>query len=72
MNLFELTLAIVIAGILAIALVFTLVSSRQHKTADGNMDTQIAKPIQKNVYIKNPVFVAYGIFFALVLFIIFL
>ncbi|WP_251553844.1 hypothetical protein [Neobacillus muris] len=71
MNLFELTIAIVIAGLLAISLVYSFLSGRQQRTADGNMDSQIAKPIQKHAYISNPIFVSYGIFFALLLFIIF-
>ncbi|MEH7110153.1 MULTISPECIES: hypothetical protein [Bacillaceae] len=70
MNLFEMTIAILIAGILAISLIYTLAVGRQQKTVEGEMDTQLAKPIQKNVYIKNPIFLSYGIFFALVLFII--
>ncbi|WP_042455974.1 hypothetical protein [Neobacillus dielmonensis] len=79
MNTFEMTIGILIAGILAISLVYTMVSTRQHRTAEGNMDSkmdthldaQIAKPIQKHAYIKNPILISYGIFFALLLFIIF-
>ncbi|AIM17524.1 MULTISPECIES: hypothetical protein [Neobacillus] len=70
MNLFELTLAILIVGILLISLIYTLVAGRQQKVVEGEMDTQIANSIQKNVYTRNPIFLSYGIFFALVLFII--
>ncbi|MCM3768676.1 hypothetical protein [Neobacillus niacini] len=70
MNLFEMVIAALIFGILAVSLIYTLALGRQQKVVQGEIDTQIAKPIQKNVYVKNPVFLSYGIFFALVLFII--
>ncbi|MBL4952507.1 hypothetical protein RCG24_09090 [Neobacillus sp. OS1-32] len=70
MNLFEITIAILIVGILAYSLIYTLVVGRQHKVAEGDFDSPIADHVQKNVYIKNPIFLAYGIFFALLLFII--
>lgn len=70
MNLFEMVIAALIFGILALSLIYTLVLGRRQKAVQGELDTQIAQPIQKNVYVKNPVFLSYGIFFALVLFII--
>ncbi len=71
MNLFEMTLAFLIVGILAFSLIYTLIIGRQHKVVEGEFDTKIANHVQKNVYGKNPIFLAYGIFFALLLFIIF-
>ncbi|GHI01411.1 hypothetical protein [Neobacillus kokaensis] len=71
MNLFEMTIAILIVAILAFSLFYTLVVGRRQKAIDGEFDSQIADHVQKNVYAKNPVFLAYGIFFALLLFIIF-
>lgn len=70
MNLFVNILAIAIFGILAVSLVYTLSVARQQKTVEGELDTKIAKPVQGNVYVRNPIFLAYGIFFALLLFII--
>lgn len=70
MNLFEITLAVLIAGILAVAFIFSLAAGRQQKVVEGELDTQIAKPVQKNIYMRNPILLAYGIFFALLLFII--
>ncbi|WP_066317836.1 hypothetical protein [Bacillus sp. FJAT-29814] len=70
MNLFEMVIAAIIFGILAVSLIYTLALGRQQKVVQGEIDTQIAKPIQKNVYVKNPIFLSYGIFFALVLFLI--
>ncbi|MDQ1146887.1 MAG: hypothetical protein ABGX20_07620 [Bacillus sp. (in: firmicutes)] len=71
MGLFINILGIVIIGILAVSAIYTLVVGRQQKVVEGNMDTQIEKHVQKNAYIKNPIFLAYGIFFVLLLFIIF-
>jgi len=70
MNLFVNILAIAIFGILAISLLYTVSVARQQKTVEGEVDTKIPKPVQGNVYVRNPIFLAYGIFFALLLFII--
>jgi hypothetical protein len=70
MNLFVNILAIAIFGILAVALILTWSAARQQKTVNGEIDSQLPKPIQNRVYIRNPIFLSYGIFFALVLFII--
>ncbi|MBS4212022.1 MULTISPECIES: type II secretion system protein [Neobacillus] len=70
MTLFEMTVAILIVGILAVSLIYTLALGRQQKAVEGEFDTQLDKGIQKNVYVKNPIFLSYGIFFALTLFII--
>jgi hypothetical protein len=70
MNLFVNALSIVIVGILAVSLVYTLVVARKQKAVEGEMDTTIPKPVQKHIYRSNPIFLSYGIFFALVLFII--
>jgi hypothetical protein len=70
MNLFVNALSIVIVGILAVSLVYTLFVARQQKAVEGDIDTKIAKPIQKHVYLSNPIFLSYVIFFVLVLFII--
>lgn len=70
MNLFVNVLSIVIFGILAVSLIYTWSIARQQKTVEGEIDTQIAKPVQEHVYMRNPIFLSYIIFFALVLFII--
>jgi hypothetical protein len=70
MNLFVNALSIVIVGILAVSLVYTLSVARQQKAVEGEIDTKIPKPVQKHVYLSNPIFLSYGIFFALLLFII--
>lgn len=70
MNLLVNILSIVIIGILAISLIFTWSAARQHKVVEGELDTKIAKPVQEHVYMRNPIFLSYIIFFALVLFII--
>jgi hypothetical protein len=70
MNLFVNALSIVIVGVLAVSLVYTLVVARKQKAVEGEMDSTIPKPVQKHIYSSNPIFLSYGIFFALVLFII--
>lgn len=70
MNLFVNALSLVIVGILAVSLVFTLFAARQQKAVEGEIDTKIPKPVQKHVYLGNPIFLSYVIFFVLVLFII--
>jgi hypothetical protein len=70
MNLFVNVLSIVIFGILAVSLIVTWTVGRQQKVVEGEYDSKLAKPIQKNVYTRNPIFLSYGIFFALLLFII--
>ncbi len=70
MTLFVNALSIVIVGILAVALIYTWSVGRQQKAVEGEMDTKIPKPVQKHVYLSNPIFLSYGIFFALVLFIV--
>jgi hypothetical protein len=70
MNFFVNVLSIAIIGILAVSLIITWSVTRQQKMVNGNFDTKIAEPFQKNIYTRNPIFLSYGIFFALVLFII--
>nr|WP_263328192.1 hypothetical protein [Neobacillus sp. Marseille-Q6967] len=70
MNLFVNALSIVIIGILAVSLLYTMYIAREKKVVEGELDTKIEKPVQKHIYVKNPIFLSYGIFFALVLFII--
>lgn len=70
MNLFVNALSIVIVGVLAVSLVYTLVVARRQKAVEGEIDSTIPKPVQKHIYTSNPIFLSYGIFFALVLFII--
>jgi hypothetical protein len=70
MNMFINVLSILIIGILAVSLIATWFLARQQKVIDGDIDTELAKPIQEHVFLKNPIFFSYGLFFALVLFII--
>jgi hypothetical protein len=70
MNMFINVLSILIIAILAVSLVLTWYVARQQKVLEGDIDTKLAKPIQEHVYLKNPVFFSYGIFFALLLFIV--
>jgi hypothetical protein len=70
MNMLINIVSILIFAILAFSLISTWYLARQQKTVNGEFDTKLAKPIQEHVYLKNPIFFSYGLFFALVLFII--
>jgi hypothetical protein len=70
MNLFVNILSIAIVCILAVSLIITWSVGRQQKVVEGEFDSKIAKPVQKNVYTRNPIFLSYVIFFALLLFIV--
>jgi hypothetical protein len=70
MNLLSVILSVAIIGILAVSLIVTFAAARQQRVVEGEYDTKIAKPVQKNVYARNPIFLSYAIFFALVLFVI--
>jgi len=63
-------LSILVIGILVISLISTWYLARRQKALEGEIDSGLAKPIQKHVYLKNPVFFSYGLFFVLLLVII--
>jgi hypothetical protein len=70
MNFIETIISIAIIGILGVSLIVTWSVGRRQKVADGEFDVKIGEPVKKNVYSRNPVFLAYVIFFALLLAII--
>ncbi len=70
MNMFINVISILIIAILAVSLISTWYVARQQKVVEGDIDTKLAKPIQEHVYLKNPIFFSYGLFFALLLFIV--
>jgi hypothetical protein len=63
-------LSVAVIGILAVSLIYTWVLARRHRAAGNGLDTELAKPVKRHVYLINPVFLSYGIFFALLLLII--
>lgn len=58
---------ILVAIILALALVYTIYLTKQQKAVEGQIDSKIPKAVQEHVYLRNPVFLSYVLFFALVL-----
>lgn len=54
-----------VTGIAVISLVFTLAVARGQKQLKGEIDTPIDKSVKQNVYLRNPIFLAYVIFFVL-------
>ncbi|WP_147531777.1 hypothetical protein [Bacillus marasmi] len=57
-------------AILAVSLIYTFMLGRQQKALKSEMDSKIPHPVQDHIYMRNPVFLTYAIFFALVLLII--
>lgn len=57
-------------AILAISLIYTFMLGRQQKALKSELDTKIPDAIQEHVYMRNPVFLTYALFFALVILII--
>jgi len=57
-------------AILAVSLIYTMVLARSQKALKSQFDTKIPHAVQEHAYKKNPVFLTYLIFFALVLLII--
>ncbi|WML49423.1 hypothetical protein RCG23_05230 [Neobacillus sp. PS3-34] len=62
--------SILVLGILAVSLLYTWYLTRQQKVVEGELDSKIEKPVQQHAYLRNPIFLSYGVFFALVLLII--
>lgn len=63
-------LSLIVFGILAVSLIITWRLGRQQKAAEGDFDSKITQELQEHVYLKNPIFFSYGIFFVLLLLII--
>lgn len=67
MSLAIMILTLVTIGILTAAMAYTLVLTRNQRKAKGNLDGKILEGVQERPYIRNPVFLTYLLFFALVL-----
>lgn len=63
-------LSLIVFAILVTSLAMTWYIGRRQKSVEGSIDSKLAKPIQEHVYIKNPIFASYGIFFVLLLVIV--
>jgi hypothetical protein len=69
MSMFTTVLLFIAMGILAVSLFYTWTLAKGQK-ARGNIDSKIPTAVQDHAYIRNPVFLTYGIFFALVILVI--
>lgn len=58
-------LMIVVAGIVAYSLYYTLVIVRSQKVAK-EFDAPIAEKVQEHPYLRNPIFIAYIVFAVIV------
>jgi len=63
-------LTYIAVGISLLSLFYTLRVAKTQKVIKGSNDTQITDKVQKHPYIRNPVFLAFIIFFVLLIFII--
>ncbi|NMD71906.1 hypothetical protein HHO41_16525 [Bacillus sp. DNRA2] len=57
-------------AILAVSLIYTFLLGREQKALKGELDSKIPHPVQEHVYTRNPVFLTYALFFALVILLI--
>lgn len=57
-------------AILAVSLIYTFMLGRQQKALKSELDSKIPQAVQEHIYMRNPVFLTYAIFFALVILII--
>ncbi|SFA76729.1 MULTISPECIES: hypothetical protein [unclassified Bacillus (in: firmicutes)] len=60
---------LIVAAILVFSLIYTWQLARRQKAVDV-IDSAIPKAVQAHSYLSNPIFLSYGIFFALLLLII--
>ncbi|MFB6465720.1 hypothetical protein ACE38V_02755 [Cytobacillus sp. Hz8] len=67
MSTYTMILLLICLGILFISFIYTLLLMKEQKSIKGNMDGQISEQVQDHPYIRNPIFVAYAIFFALLI-----
>ncbi|MCM3090341.1 MULTISPECIES: hypothetical protein [unclassified Cytobacillus] len=67
MSMFALIILLIGLGILVYSLVYTLVIGKERKAVKGNIDAQLPENVQKHTYIRNPIFLAFAIFFGIVI-----
>ncbi|WP_066058061.1 hypothetical protein [Robertmurraya korlensis] len=57
-------------GVLVFSLGYTLAVTRRPKQLKPEADTPLPEKVQSHIYLRNPVFLSYGIFFVLLILII--
>lgn len=67
MSMYTLILLLVSLGILLFSLIYTMLIMKEQKAIKGNLDSQVSQQVQDHAYIRNPIFLAYAIFFALLI-----
>lgn len=70
MSTYTTILLMIAMGILAVSLVYTWIIAKGQKELKGSIDAKIPSAVQEHAYARNPVFLTYAIFFALVILII--
>ena len=67
MSMFILTLTLISIGILVFSLGYTLSVAKGQKEVKGELDAPIPSNVKRHIYIKNPLFLSYGLAFLLFL-----
>lgn len=67
MSLYTMIILLIGVGILGYALVYTLFVAKERKAVKGNIDTELPEEVQKHAYLRNPIFLAYTVFFLIVI-----
>ncbi|KAF0820157.1 hypothetical protein KIS4809_0737 [Bacillus sp. ZZV12-4809] len=67
MSMFTLIILLIGLGILLYSIVYTLLIGKERKAVKGDIDAELPENVQKHAYIRNPIFLAYAIFFGIVI-----
>jgi Ca2+/Na+ antiporter len=67
MGQFTTILLVIAIGVLTIALVYTWRLAKNQKAVKENLDTKIPMTVKEHPYLRNPIFIAFALFFVLLL-----
>lgn len=56
-------LMIISVGLIGFALGYTFIVLKQQRVLKSELDTQIPEVVQRHPYLRNPIFLSFGIFF---------
>lgn len=72
MGMYFTVLLIISIGLIGFALGYTLIVVKQQRVLKGELDTQIPPEVKRHPYLRNPIFLSYGIFFLIVIIVVIL
>ncbi|PLR75826.1 hypothetical protein CU633_18850 [Bacillus sp. V3-13] len=67
MSLFMTILMTIGIGLIIFAGTYTYSLAKAQKNSKDGLDTPLPRPVQRHVYIRNPIFLSYLIFFGLLI-----